>query len=128
MAQSLASVPREITAFGEKLIQLRERARLSQPQLAERAGVSAGYIGGIESGLRGKRPSRDVILSLARGLDVQPLELLQAAGRDTPADHGAPTQRPSFQQFVKGEPMLRSDEKAMLVQLYESYVTRRRQR
>lgn len=116
----------DLNPFSAKLKELREKARLSQPQLAERTGLSKGYIGGMETGARGKRPSRDVILALARALDVPPLELLIAAGRDSPADRDGPlTPRPSFQHLVKTDPLLRSDEREMLIRLYESYVGRR---
>lgn len=115
-----------LPAFARKLAELRESARLSQGQLAERSGLSKGYIGGMEAGLRGKRPSRDTIITLARALDEPPLELLVAAGRDVPADHdGHRPGRPTFEQFVAGEHLLRDDEKRMLVQLFNSYVGRR---
>jgi transcriptional regulator with XRE-family HTH domain len=115
-----------VPPFGILLKELRERARLSQPQLAERSGLSKGYVGGIEAGLRGKRPSRDTILALARALDVPPLEMLVATGRDAPADHGERgAVRPSFQQLVKTDPLLKTDERDMLIKLYESYVGKR---
>lgn len=120
--------PRGPSPFGTLLRQLRERSRLSQPQLAERAGLSPGYIANMEGGVRGRRPSRDVILSIARALDVPPLDMLVAAGRDSPADHGAPSTRPTFQQFVKTDPLLRADERDLLIRLYESYVGRRASR
>ena len=120
-------MPGSQTPFSAKLKELREKANLSQPQLAERTGLSKGYIGGMETGDRGKRPSRDVVLSIARALDVEPLELLVAAGRDQPADRdGYRPGRPTFEQFVKGEHLLRDDEKAMLIRLYQSYVGSRR--
>lgn len=116
----------EISEFGALLKKLRDEANLSQPQLAERASLSKGYIGGIEAGLRGQRPSRDTIIAIARALEVPPLRLLVAAGRDVPADHGkVHLPRPTFQEFVKGEHLLREAEKRMLVTLYESYVGQR---
>lgn len=117
---------RDLTPFAVKLRELRNRARLSQPQLAELTGLSRGYIGGIEAGHRGKRPSRDVIITLARALDVPPAELLAAADRDTPADREVKPARLTFQQVVTGDHLLRTDEKQLLIQLYESYVGRRR--
>ena len=114
------------STFATVLKRLREEANLSQGQLAERAGFSKAYVGGIEAGLRSQRPPRDAIISLARALDVPPLELLVAAGRDVPADHeGRRPGRPTFEQFVQGEHLLRDDEKRMLIQLYRSYVGRR---
>lgn len=116
-------------AFGRVVKRLREERRLSQSQLAERAGLTAGYIAGIELGVRGKRPPRDTIITLARALDVPPLEMLVAAERDAPADHdGRRPGRPTFEQFVTGEHLLREDEKEMLIRLYRSYVGTRAQR
>lgn len=113
----------EPSEFGQLLKAKREVSGLSQPQLARLARVSAGYIGGMESGLRGKRPARDVVLRIARAFGENPYELLRAAGRlQTGDDPKAKPQRPSFEQFVRGEALLRDDEKDMLIRLYRSYV------
>lgn len=116
----------EPTEFGRLLKRLRQERHLSQPQLARLAGVSRGYVGGIESGIRGRNPSRDVILTFARALNVPPLELLQAAGKDQPADREPRKVRPTFRQFIMGDPLLRMQEKEMLITLYDSYSKGRR--
>lgn len=109
--------------FGALIAEKRNARGWSQPQLARLAAMSAGYVGGIESGLRGQRPSRDVVLRLARAFGEHPYELLEAAGRvqagDDPA--GKPS-RPTFEQFVRSEPLLREVEKEMLIRLFRSYV------
>ena len=46
----------------------REEARLSLRALASRAGISAGYLSGIENGR--KEPSLDVARNLAAALDL----------------------------------------------------------
>lgn len=116
----LVAIP---TAFGELLKECRERKGYSQPQLAKMAGVSVGYIGGIESGARGKRPSRDFVIRLARALSEPPYELLKAANRlregDSPDEK---PRRPTFEQFVRGEPGLQDVEQEMLIRLFRSYV------
>jgi transcriptional regulator with XRE-family HTH domain len=69
------------TAFGRKLREYRQSARLSQLELGLRANVSARHISFMETGRA--QPSREMVLQLARTLDV-PLRdrnlLLTAAG------------------------------------------------
>ncbi len=55
---------------------LRQRAVLSQEQLAERSGVARDTISKLETGRRGAYPS--TIRKLAAGLDVQPQLLMGA--------------------------------------------------
>jgi transcriptional regulator with XRE-family HTH domain len=54
--------------FGEKLQELREKAGLSQAQLAQRSGIPAGTVRAFEQGLR--QPLWDVVLKLCDALDV----------------------------------------------------------
>lgn len=56
-----------MTSLAERLKAARNAASLTQPELAEKAGVSQGTIGNLEAGIR-KRP-RD-LLSLAKALGV----------------------------------------------------------
>jgi transcriptional regulator with XRE-family HTH domain len=58
--------------FAETLREARGNAGISQEQLAERAGLHRTYISQLERGL--KSPSLDVIVSLANGLRLTPLE------------------------------------------------------
>lgn len=55
----------------------REKAKLSQKQLAEKAGVHNTYISQVESGQR--NPSLDVIEGLAAALGTAPSVLLRQA-------------------------------------------------
>jgi transcriptional regulator with XRE-family HTH domain len=67
--------------FGQLLRQWRERRHLSQLALAVEAEISARHLSFVETGR--SRPSRDMVLLLARVLDVPPRarnELLTAAG------------------------------------------------
>jgi transcriptional regulator with XRE-family HTH domain len=67
--------------IGDRLRGLRQRRRLSQLALAETAGISQRHLSFVESGR--SMPSRELVLSLARHLDVTPRErntLLVAAG------------------------------------------------
>jgi transcriptional regulator with XRE-family HTH domain len=56
----------------------RQRAQLaiSQMELAERAGISAGYVGEIEMGR--KFPTPEVLERLADALEVRPFRLLMS--------------------------------------------------
>jgi transcriptional regulator with XRE-family HTH domain len=63
-------------AFGENLRALREGGMFSRHELAERAGMSAGNIVKLESGIT-TRPRRATVEALAKGLGV-PVERLLA--------------------------------------------------
>jgi transcriptional regulator with XRE-family HTH domain len=58
--------------FAESLREARGKAEISQEELAERAGLHRTYISQLERGL--KSPTLDVIVALARGLRITPLE------------------------------------------------------
>ncbi len=67
--------------FGTQLRSWRLARRVSQEQLAERAGVSARHLSFVENGR--SQPSREVVIALAGALDVPLRErntLLTAAG------------------------------------------------
>jgi transcriptional regulator with XRE-family HTH domain len=55
---------------------LREAQRMTQEQLARRAGVTQGYIGHLERGLK-KNPSLPTLKRIAKALGVPVTELLE---------------------------------------------------
>ncbi|PPD59230.1 helix-turn-helix domain-containing protein [Dehalogenimonas etheniformans] len=61
--------------FGERIRSLRQLRRLSQEELAFRAGIHRTYLGGIERGER--NPALKNINSLADALNVSLPELFQ---------------------------------------------------
>jgi len=65
----------EAEKFGAVVRALREERGLTQDQLAERAGVSATYIGFIERG--DNVPTLTIILQIASALKVRAAELLR---------------------------------------------------
>lgn len=67
-----------VKELADRVAWARARLGLSQEQLAEKAGVSQGTIGNIESGLR-KKP-REVV-ALATALEVRPEWLTSGMGR-----------------------------------------------
>jgi transcriptional regulator with XRE-family HTH domain len=67
-------------AFGTRLRELRLRRRLTQSDVAERAGVSLVYVSQIERGLR--NPTLGVVIRLAHAVRVTPCDLI--AGLESP--------------------------------------------
>jgi transcriptional regulator with XRE-family HTH domain len=61
-------------AFGERMRELRAREGISQDGLAHASGIHSTSIGRIERG--GREPRLTTILRLARGLGVEPGELV----------------------------------------------------
>jgi transcriptional regulator with XRE-family HTH domain len=59
---------REGSSFGDRLKELRERAGLSQAQLADRAGMNVFGVAKLEQGQR--EPSWATVLALATALGV----------------------------------------------------------
>jgi transcriptional regulator with XRE-family HTH domain len=55
--------------FGAELRAMREARRLSQAELARRAGVDHWFISRLESGSR--KPSREMVAVLAEALDLE---------------------------------------------------------
>jgi transcriptional regulator with XRE-family HTH domain len=78
---SLQHVPRRTTRskegvkFGGTVRRFRKEAGLTQETLAERANLSADFLGFIERG--DNVPTLPTILQLARALRVQPSKLLK---------------------------------------------------
>lgn len=61
-------------SLGEKVQYYRNQRDLYQVELAVMIGVSTGYIGSIEQGLRS--PSLKVLKKLAKALKISPKDLL----------------------------------------------------
>ena len=61
--------------FGRRVKQHRKLARMTQEQLAEKAGISFAFVGHIERGTR--KASLDTVVKLANALKVSPEILLQ---------------------------------------------------
>jgi transcriptional regulator with XRE-family HTH domain len=78
MLREEADEARWLRSFGRNVRRERERAKLSQEQLAATAGVHRTYLGSLERG------ERNVALinihKLARALDVEPGVLLRLDG------------------------------------------------
>jgi transcriptional regulator with XRE-family HTH domain len=68
--------------FGEKLRQLREDAKLTQEELAERAGTSRVTVVRLETGAR--YPGWDMVRQLCKALGVRCTEFEDCASADQP--------------------------------------------
>lgn len=74
------TIPAHRRAFGEHLRALRQaNGHSSQEAFAHHVDLDRTYISGLERGVR--NPTLDVIVKLARGLDVSPSEMLATIGR-----------------------------------------------
>lgn len=121
-SNSLGSQP---TTFGRLLRRFRTSQELSQAALARLAGVSAGYVGLIETGDRGERPSLDIVKRFAQGLrlDVaQTEELMRAGGHLGPHETLIQDERASFATVVANNRRLTSRQKELLISLYDSWL------
>ena len=61
-------------SFSERVKYYRKQRKLFQVELADIVGVSTGYIGSIEQGIR--LPSLILLKKLARALKISPKDLL----------------------------------------------------
>jgi transcriptional regulator with XRE-family HTH domain len=62
-------------AFGKIIVGLRQAARLSQEELAERADIHRTYVSQIERGL--KSPTIVMLLRLSKALQTTPSKLMR---------------------------------------------------
>lgn len=67
-------------SLGTKIKQLREEKHWTQGQLATYSGVTRSYISVLEGTRPSKRPGSNVIVKLAKALEIDEDVLLQAAG------------------------------------------------
>lgn len=109
-----------MATFGETLKEKRRAAKLSQRQLAERAGVDFSYISKLEND-RVAAPAADTVVRLAECLGC-PAEDLLAAARKMPTDSSdAVSGSPAALRFLHAASQMRltADEwERMLGQLH----------
>lgn len=72
-----------MTAFSDYIREQRLRAKLSQQELADRAGVTQGAVSQYETGTVVPRPGK--VVAMARALGLSPDELLSRSGYYEPA-------------------------------------------
>ena len=86
------------TALARNLKEGRGRLCLSQAGLAEKAGVSPGYVGEIESGR--KLPTLDILEKLALALDLPAYRLLMRP-EDVEAEAGSATRQRAYEAALR---------------------------
>jgi len=91
-----AGSPGDWTSFGARMRMARRAARFTQPQLAERAGLSRSSICNIENGRQ--YPPLGDMYAIAAKLDVDPVWL--ATGRASTAGVVAPRVPAAFLQEI----------------------------
>jgi transcriptional regulator with XRE-family HTH domain len=69
-SQPTPGTRRQPTAFGKTVRMLRASRGLSQAAVARRAFISPGYLGLLETGKRGDRPSLDMVKRFGQALTV----------------------------------------------------------
>jgi transcriptional regulator with XRE-family HTH domain len=114
---------RKLTPFGDALKDLRARSGLSQVALARMAEVSTGYIGLIETGSRGNRPSLDVVKRLAQALNANLDEterLMKAAGWLHPDETLLNVERPDTRSVIQADRYLDDEQKRILIGVYDN--------
>ena len=105
------------TAFGRLLKKSRQRAGMSQAELARASKVSAGHIATIETGARGHQPGRDTVISLAEALGADLGAMLTAAGLPAPTQEDMTANE--VVAAIRRDPRLTSEKKSVLIQTYE---------
>src|ERR1700710_2257110 len=118
VAQSVGETPSVAAVssqVGDFIREQRGAARVSLRELARSAGVSNPYLSQVERGLR--KPSAEILASIARGLKISAETLYEQAGildrRSGTADTLA---------AIRSDPALSERHKAVLLELYETYV------
>jgi len=102
--------------LGEFIRDQRRNARLSLRKLSELAGISNPYLSQIERGLR--KPSADILQSIARGLRISAETLYVRAGilDDRDADRPA-----DLVGAILADPTLNDRQRQALIEIYRSF-------
>jgi len=112
--------PISVHDLGDYLREQRHSAQLSLRQLSEVAGISNPYLSQIERGL--KKPSAEILQALAKALRISAESLYVRAGfLDESSDPGAAVP-PDVQAAILADPGLSDRQRAVLLDVYESFV------
>jgi transcriptional regulator with XRE-family HTH domain len=122
VADSVADAP-TVSAVssqvGDFIREQRSAARVSLRELARTAGVSNPYLSQVERGLR--KPSAEILASIARGLKISAESLYEQAGiLDRRSGN------PDTVAAIRSDDALSERHKAVLLELYETYVREHR--
>lgn len=85
--------------FSDAVKVMREQRRLTKAELAKRSGLAPSYLSRLESGDY-KSPSIETLVSISRGLEMDPRDLLVLAGY-IPEDYASTARRLAEEQVVR---------------------------
>jgi transcriptional regulator with XRE-family HTH domain len=102
--------------LGEFIRDQRRNARLSLRKLSELAGISNPYLSQIERGLR--KPSADILQSIARGLRISAETLYVRAGILDDRDGDRPA---DLVEAILADPTLNDRQRQALIEIYRSF-------
>jgi transcriptional regulator with XRE-family HTH domain len=112
--------PISVHNLGDYLRDQRHSAELSLRQLSEVAGISNPYLSQIERGL--KKPSAEILQALAKALRISAESLYVRAGfLEEHTDLGEAA-HVDVQAAVLADPALSNRQRAVLLDVYESFV------
>jgi transcriptional regulator with XRE-family HTH domain len=119
VAETVAAEAQQVSVVrsqvGEYIREQRSAARVSLRELARTAGVSNPYLSQVERGLR--KPSAEILAAIARGLKISAESLYEQAGiLDRRAGN------PDTLAAIRSDDQLSERHKAVLLELYETYV------
>lgn len=123
----MKSEPSQPTPLGRRLKEQRLARGWSQEDFAERSGVATGTVSQLETGVRGRRIGREVVLKIAKAFN-EPEDIWLDLTRFA-RDHAVIDYRPHFRDVVDSDPYLTAEQKHALITTYMGFVSaRRRQR
>jgi transcriptional regulator with XRE-family HTH domain len=105
----------DVRNLGDYIREQRSAAQISLRQLAKAAGVSNPYLSQIERGL--KKPSAEILQSLAKGLRVSAESLYIRAGILDERDE----QQVGIEAAILSDSLLTERQKSVLLDIYESF-------
>ena len=100
--------------LGTFIKEQRTRSAMSVRKLADQAGISNPYLSQIERGLR--RPSAEILKSLARALEISTETLYERAGLLDDVDHSG------VEDAIASDSTLTRNQQQALTEIYRSFV------
>jgi transcriptional regulator with XRE-family HTH domain len=113
------------TAFGAIVRRLRHSRDMSQAALARRCGISAGYVGLIETGERGERPSLEIVKNLAQALSCSVAEteaLMRATGHLGEDESLSTPDQLTVPDAINADRRLTERQRTVLKSVYQEFV------
>jgi transcriptional regulator with XRE-family HTH domain len=100
-----------------------EEQYVSQAVVADRAGISPGYVGLLETQKRGSKPSLDNVRKIADAVGATVLEtehLMLASGHLLPGQRLINDELPTVESVVRAHPLLTDEAKQTILNVYWS--------